>query len=89
MTDARFDAFNRATLVDGAGQLRVSFANRGALYTWDSPLRIDRVIRVALVSNTTSGAATTLLIGSLVRIALVAEAGPPSTGPLQTAVAMV
>lgn len=76
MTDARVDTLNRASLVDGTGQLRVTFATRGALYTWDSPLRVDRIVRVALVSNTTSGAGTALFAGGLVRVALVSDALP-------------
>jgi hypothetical protein len=68
---------------------RIDAANREALVAGDGQLRTDKLVRMTLVSNTTSGAGTALFVDSVVRMTLVASSTGPPGGNRQTAVSMM
>jgi hypothetical protein len=90
--ETRFAEVSRSALIDGSsaaadGALKISYAGREALHTWDSPLNISGIYRSALVSNTSTGAATALFVGTVFRTALVADLTTGNVG--QTAVTVM
>jgi hypothetical protein len=90
--ETRFAELSRNVLVDGSSaaadaSLRISYAGREALHTWNSPLDISGIYRMVLVSNTSTGASTSLFVGSVFRTALVADLTTGNIG--QTAVTVM
>lgn len=84
--ETRFSTINRSSLLYDVGKLNVSYLGRSSLNYWDSPLNVTNVYRMALVSNSVSGAGTSLFVGAAYRTVLIAETPPPAATLRQSAV---